>query len=237
MTYLRLFIILLLIIVVVSATICKMYQTNTLYKEGFTWSLDDFHKFENFRKLSLPNTQFDLEMLQQQASPEELSFLVQNGFWPWREQTKSIFLDEIGKNKIIKADPTISLDYYQKRYNDTAIRKLLGWNTNEGQFILRGVTTPDGNKYQCKENDDRSISMYKMWSEGYNLWNGYEYLKKEKVSNEALEQEIPGFSYVNGPCNPCDNLEVGKSCAFHLQLEKDKEISPIWKMNWGIVGF
>jgi len=237
MKFYKKIIILLLVILLILTTICKMYLSGTLYKEGFEWSSKDFLLFEKYRQLSLPYTQFDLEMLQKQASPDEMRSWTETGYWPWKEETKNIFLEELGKNTLIKSDPKISLDYYQKRYNENAIHQLLRWNTNEGQFILRGVTIPDGTKYQCKENLDGSSSMYKVKNKGYNFWNGYGYWEKEKVEDKDLPNEIPGFSYINEPCNPCENLDPEKSCPFHLQLENDKEISPIWKMNWGIVGF
>ena len=71
MKFYKLIIILLLVILLVLTTICKMYTAGTLYKEGFQWTKDDFLLFEKNRLLNLPNTQFDLEMLQKQASPEE----------------------------------------------------------------------------------------------------------------------------------------------------------------------
>ncbi len=237
MKFYKIIIILLLVILLILTTICKMYTAGTLYKEGFQWTKDDFLLFEKNRQLNLPNTQFDLEMLQKQASPEDMKYWTETGYWPWTDETKKIFLEEIGKNSIIKSDPQISLDFYQKTYNENAVKQLLQWNTNEGQFILRGVTIPDGTKYQCKENLDGSSSMYKVQNKGYNFWNGYGYWEKQKVDDSNLENEIPGFSFTHGVCNPCDNLELDKPCPFHLQLENDKEISPIWKMNWGIVGF
>ena len=227
-----------LIVMLVSAVICQMYYSNTLYTEGFVWSMKEKHDFENYRKASLPQTQFDLTMLQKQASPEEAAFLYKNGYWPWRDETKQLFLQELGQSTLIKSDPNISLDFYQKRYNDNAIRQLLGWNTKEGQFVLRGVTTKDGSKFQCKENNDGSSSMKKSWIDGYNLWNGYPNVHEEHVKNEDIPNQIFGFSFLKGPCNPCDNLEYNKHCPFKMKLKNnDSYVSPIWKMNWGEVGF
>ena len=230
--------IILLVIILVAVVICQMYKTHTLYTEGFEWSIEDRKDFERYKKYALPNTQFNLDMLQSQASPEEAGFLYKHGYWPWREETKKIFLQELGQSSLVKSDPFISLDYYQKIYNDNAVRQLLGWNTKEGQFVLRGVTTPDGTRYQCKENDDGSNSMFKSWIDGYNFWNGYANAHEEKVNSEDLPAEIKGFSFVNGPCNPCDNLEYGKPCPFKIKLKNEHiGVSPVWKMNWGIVGF
>jgi uncharacterized protein YxeA len=230
-------IIVLLIVILISIVLYQMYRNDSLFKEAFTWSMKEKHDFENYNKLNLPNTQFDLTMLQKQASPKELQFFFKHGYWHWTEETKSIFLEELGRSSLIKSDPNISLLYYQKIYNENAVQQLLRWQTNEGKFVLRGATIPDGTKYQCQENDDGSSSMFKFWTDGYNLWNGYANSKKEKVENGDLPTQIPGFSFVKGECSPCDNLNYAETCPFHLKLQRDKEISPIWKMNWGIVGF
>ena len=230
-------IILFMIFILVSVVICQMYLNKSLFKEAFTWTMKDKKLFENYNKLNLPKTQFDLTMLQKQASSKELHFLLKNGYWPWTKETQNIFLEELGRSQLIKSDPNISLNYYQKRYNENAIKQLLRWNTNEGDFLLRGIKNPDGKLYRCEEKDDGSSSIFKSWIDGYNFWNGFPYSKKEEVDFYNLPDEIPGFSFINEPCNPCDNLDYGNKCAFQMKLEKDKEISPIWKMNWGIVGF
>ena len=188
--------------------------------------------FMVYKKDNFPHFQFDLEMLQKQASPMELEFLFKNNIWPWSTEIKDIFLQEIAQNSLIQADPNISLDYYQKVYNENAIRQLLGWNTKEGQFILRGVTTKDGVTFKCKEDKNGNNYIFKSWLDGYNLWNGYENKKEEKIKNEDLPNEIYGFSFLNGSCNPCDNLEYGNLCPFRLKLKNHRGISAIWEQIW-----
>jgi hypothetical protein len=57
------------------------------------------------------------------------------------------------------------------------------------------------------------------------------------VNYNELETIIPGFTFLNSPCNPCLALEETPdySCPYQLKI-KDKSpfISKVWQYLWGI---
>ena len=74
-------------------------------------------------------TYFDMEILQKQASPDEVEQLLKTGYWPWPEDLKNEYINKVLVSPIIKIDPNYALDYAMKIYNQTAVRELLAWNT------------------------------------------------------------------------------------------------------------
>ena len=68
-----------------------LYQAFSLSKrslgrEGFTeWSSKLKTDFANFENTHNPNFQFDVNIIQKQASPEEVEYLIKNNKWPWSD--------------------------------------------------------------------------------------------------------------------------------------------------------
>jgi hypothetical protein len=64
----------------------------------------------------------------------------------------------------------------------------------------------------------------------------YNHVKKiTPVDYNNLEKLIPGFSFLKGPCNPCEALNnpPNYNCPFELNIRGEKNgISPIWKYLW-----
>jgi hypothetical protein len=64
------------------------------------------------------------------------------------------------------------------------------------------------------------------------------HVKKIKpVDYNNLEKLIPGFSFLNGPCDPCQalNNQPNYNCPFELNVRGEKKgVSPIWKYLWGL---
>jgi hypothetical protein len=54
------------------------------------------------------------------------------------------------------------------------------------------------------------------------------------VDNNDLENVIPGFSFTNGPCNPCGALKqtADYSCPFQLNVKNTPNVSAVWKYLW-----
>jgi hypothetical protein len=176
-----------------------------------------------------------LKVLQEQASPEEAEELLKNGHWPWSQDTQKKYFEAVWQNPIIKFYPGAALEYAMKLYNETAAKRLLSWNTKEGQFLLYGGKSSDGSLIKCSNNTENS-SIQKTTLHGYNLWNGYKNTTTTDISNENIPKEMPGFSFVNKPCNPCVILDdpTNYSCPFRLNVEGDSEVSDIWKQLWNI---
>jgi hypothetical protein len=233
-------------------------------KESFVWSRDTTKKFDLYQDtVNLNKNQFNMRVLQEQASEDEAKELMETGYWPWSEDTKEQYVDAVWQNPIIKFDPGAALDYAMKLYNETAAKRLLSWNTKEGEFLLYGANdnnkniigittgsdglangegqgvTVDGqiskkNIYKC--SDDSNPVLQKTSVNGYNLSNGFKNTTTVDIAFENIPNEVAGFSFVNGPCNPCAPLndKPDYSCPFKLNVKGNDEISDVWKGLWQI---
>jgi hypothetical protein len=187
--------------------------------------------------------QFDMNKVQQQANESEADYILKTGYWPWSDETKYLFMDEISKNTMIQVDPPAAMDYAMKIYNENAIRQLLSWKTKEGKFLLNGVDlgqhTGMDDRIQCGVDKNGNPALTKITYSGYNLWNGYKNSKLTYIDPEDAEKEINGFKFVNGPCNPCAPLDLNKpdyTCAFSIKTSPNDKgtISRIWQILWGL---
>jgi len=233
-----------------------LYQVNHLSpkKEGFTeWSQtlkDDFIQFE---KTYNPNLQFDINIIQKQASPEEVEYLLQNNKWEWSDTVKTLYRDFIMTNLPTSMDPDVALDIAQTVYNETAVKELMSWNTKEGIFLLTGATIghteglPDNlnNIVRCGFGTDASGNtdingnaiMEKIVNVGYDGINGSMIKNITPVADADLPGLVPGFKFLKGACNPCVALDdpTNYSCPFSLNVGDGGQVSDIWSDLWGLV--
>lgn len=239
------------IIIIVFIIIFNIYTKNL--HDGFQnyntrkWSPDLIKRFNIYQTTMNNNkTQFDLEQLQRQATPEETEELLRTGFWPWPDDLKNLYIEEIWSSPIIKIDPQYALNYAMRIYNKNAVTELLSWNTKEGEFLLYGgnLGVSDGmpknvnNTIKCSTdtNNNNNTVMKKKIYTGMNLWNGYMNSNTTIVKPEDIPKEMPGFSFVNGPCNPCIalNSDQDVSCPFKLNVKGNDTISEPWKKLWNL---
>ena len=67
----------------------KYFNSNSDVKEGFVWSRDIIKKFNVYQNtVNLNNNQFNMAVVQEQASEDEAKELMKTGYWPWSEDTK-----------------------------------------------------------------------------------------------------------------------------------------------------
>ena len=70
------------------------------------------------------------------------------------------------------------------------------------------------------------------------FYKALESIKEIKdVDINDLENLIPGFTFVNGPCNPCGalNEKPDYSCSFKLNVKnKAPFISSVWQYLWNV---
>ena len=226
--------------------------------EGFEtkWSPDLIRRFNIFQATVNDNVnQFDLELLQKQATPEEAEQLLKTGYWPWPEYLKDNYLEGVWSSPIIKINPEFALNYAMRLYNQTAARDLLAWNTKEGQFLLYGgdlgiseaiknetnIGDEMGNmdihnSIKCVTDKNGNSIMQKKIYTGMNTWNGYMNSDISTVKPEDIPKEMRGFSFVKDACNPCVvfNSPQDYSCPFKLNVEGDDSISDVWKSLWNL---
>lgn len=213
-------------------------------KEGFTsWPDDLISQFNSFQATHNPTLVYDINIVQQQASPAEASYLLQNNVWPWSDQTKQLYLNSLSQNTIIKTQSDVSLQQAQSIYNETAIKQLLSMSTKEGSFLLSGAVIGQSdnmpanvnNIVRCGNNNG-TFGMEQVVYTGYDSINGNMTSQITSVDNGDIPSVVPGFNFVNSPCNPCVVLENPSdySCPFTLDTGSGSQISPIWQTLWGV---
>lgn len=229
------------------------YNSNT-NNNSINWSPDLIKRFNIYQTTISKNiTNFDLDILQKQATPLEVEQLLETGYWPWPEELQNEYLNKVLYNKIIKIEPKYALDYAMKTYNRNAARELLAWNSKEGQFLLYGgisdISDISGTKntknvndinvndtIKCSTDSNGNSVMEKTVFSGMNLWNGYMNTNTSVVKPEDIPKEMPGFTFVNNPCDPCVALNSPGdfSCPFKLNIKGNDRISNPWKSLWGL---
>ena len=209
------------------------------------WDLELIKRFNKYQTTMNKNkTYFDLDILQKQATPLEVEQLMETGYWPWPDDLKNDYTYSVLHNKIIRIEPKYALDYAMKIYNQNAARELLAWNTKEGQFLLYGgdlgvtdeMPKDVHNTIKCSIDSNSNSVMEKKIFTGTNLWNGYMNSNTSVVKPEDIPKYMPGFSFVNNPCDPCVALNSPGdfSCPFKLNIKGDDKISNPWKKLWGL---
>lgn len=213
-----------------------------------SWSPKLQADFANFENTHNPNFQFDMNIIQKQASPEEVEYLIKNNKWPWSDSVKAMYKDAIMRNSVISMDPGVAMDVAQTIYNETAVKEMLSWNSKEGAFLLTGVTIghtkglPDNvnNILRCGLPDGvtGNAVMEKIVNVGYDGINGSMIQNISRVSNADIPGLVPGFKFLKSECNPCLALDdpANYSCPFSLNVGDGGEVSTIWKNLWGLAG-
>ncbi len=231
-------IILLVISIILFNTYTKKIQLG--FQNNITsWPPDLIKRFNIYQTTMNKNiNQFDLDQLQRQVTPFEAEKYIKTGYWYWPDDLKNLYIEKVMENPIIRIEPQYALNYAMKLYNQNAVRELLAWNTKEGQFLLYGgdLGVSDGmpqnmnNTIKCSSD---SLMEKKVYT-GMNLWNGYMNSTTSVVKPEDIPTEMPGFSFIKSPCNPCVALNSPGdfSCPFTLNIKGDNSISEPWKQLW-----
>lgn len=208
-------------------------------KEGFfsgpMWSDDLIKRFNLFQQTMTDNTiQYNLGVLQKQASPAEAETLLKTGYWPWSDDIKYIYQDAIWRQPIIKANVSHALDYAMKTHNESAAKLLLSWKEKEGQFLLYGAKGTDKGLYdtiKCSSDENNKSTVVGRIKKSFMD----EYIENnECILDKDIPKHMPGFSFVNEPCNPCSALHNDYSCPFKLNVGGDDSVTPIWKKLWSL---
>jgi hypothetical protein len=252
--------------IIISLILIIVYRfSHVTKKEGFTWNKDSEKDFLLIQDTINHHTIFDVDMIQKnQASQEEVDYFNKNGFWPWSQKTKDLYIEALNKNPYIRTFSDSELNYIMTIYNEAAILRILSYQTKEGQFLLNGVLVldPSGNKMEelpsgfgdfaynsellqnrtdniikCNMKDSNNATLEKIEFAGKGGIFGEQKETITPVDYNDLEKIIPGFTFVNGPCNPCGALNVNPdySCPFKLTVKnKPPFISSVWQHLWNV---
>lgn len=242
-----------------------LYRFARLTKEGFKWNDASTHNFLLIQNSINRHKIFDVDMIQQnQASQEELDYFNKNGVWPWSQKTIELYKEALNSNPFIRTEAADAINYTRTVYNEAAILRMLSYQTKEGKFLLNGVLVqnPSGNPKEALPNgygdyayksgliDDKTLDIIKCNMKNPNDATlerttytgkggiyGEQTSKVSPVDYNDLENIIPGFQFVNGPCNPCGavNENPDYSCPFKLSVQNNPAfISNVWQYLWGV---
>jgi hypothetical protein len=120
-------------------------------KEGFSWTQKSIDEFIAIQKSINPNAIFDVNIIQKQASQEEVNYFIKNGMWPWSKKVIELYKNAVSNNNYIRTNLGYSVLEARKIYNEYIILEILSWQEKEGQFLLTGVTV----SYDKNEGKDR----------------------------------------------------------------------------------
>ena len=247
---------------IIGVIIIILYRFSQVSRENFTTdSLQDFLLIQN----SINRQKvFDMEIIQNQASQEELDYFNEHGMWPWSQRVIEIYEDAINRNPYVRTVPEQATNYARRIYNEAAILRVLSYQTKEGQFLLNGVLVkdPSGNKMEelpsgfgnfpyesgllgnrvddvikCNMDNEENPTLERIRYTGKGGIFGEQTKKILPVDYNDLENVIPGFTFLNKPCNPCGAVASNPdySCTYRLRVkEKPPFISNVWQYLWGI---
>ena len=239
-----------------------LFRFSRLSKESFTQNSEQ--GFLQIEKTINKNNVFDMNIINQQASQQEIDYFNKNGMWPWSQEVIKLYEEAVNSNPYVRSLPGQATNYARTIYNQAAIIRILTYQTKEGQFLLNGVLVEDasGNKFEdlpsgfgdfgykagligntsddiikCNLKNDSNPTLERITYTGKGGIFGQQTKKVTPVDYNDLEKIIPGFTFLSSPCNPCGSMAANPdySCAYRLKV-KDKPpfVSNIWQYLWGI---
>jgi len=226
---------------------------------GTRWSKDLIRRFNIYQSTVNNNAnQFNLDVLQNQATPDEAEILMATGYWPWPDDLKYEYLSKVASSPIVNIQPQYALNYAMKLYNQRAVQELMAWNTKEGEFLLYGANigytdnednvlplfNDANNSIQCSTNKTgRSVLTKKVFNGINNMGNQNidqsmsRWMTKETpVHPSDLPSEVTGFKFIKEPCDPCValNSTPDYSCPFSINVDGDTSVSKPWQKLWNL---
>ena len=255
--------------IIVSLIIIVLFRFSQLSKskENFTWSKGSTQDFLLIENTKNRDKIFDVNMIQNnQASQEELDYFNKNGMWPWSQKTIYLYKEAVNKNPYVRTYSGDAVNHTRTIYNETAILRILSYQTKEGQFLLNGILIKDPfdnpnreeelpNGYgefayksglienksddiiKCNMSKRNGATLERTRYTGRDKIYGAQTTNVTPVDYNNLENIIPGFKFLNGPCNPCGAINETQdySCPFKLIVKnKSPFISDVWQYLWNI---
>jgi len=95
------------------------------FKEGFTWSDSSTTEFIKLQNSINPQSIFDVNEIQKQASQEEVDYFLKNGEWLWSSETDELYKKSLEKNPYIRLYPGDALKDVKTRYNQNIITQII----------------------------------------------------------------------------------------------------------------
>ena len=111
-------IIIIIIIIIGVVILNKKLSLGNKIKEGFQtepgftpWPKDVIRRFKLYQFTMNENDyQYNMYVLQQQATAEEAETLMKTGHWPWPQELKDEYTNAVRQTPLIKIDPGLALE-------------------------------------------------------------------------------------------------------------------------------
>lgn len=256
--YLPYLLILLVVLIGLYFYFGSSFMKSAAKTEGFIstrWSTQTIQNFLNYEQTKNPNLIFDVDVIQQQATEAEVKTLLETGKWPWDDETKKFYMDAVKSNTMLKTSPSGAMEQARTIYNQTIIREMLSWSAAEGQFLLRGaysaatnanendgsgtygidsgLITKNNNLIRCGIDSNNNVVLQLTENMGNDGITGVHKKKTTTLDYNKLPSLLPGFRFINSPCDPCAgvNSPPKYTCPFSLT---SKDPTPIWRSLWGL---
>jgi hypothetical protein len=231
---------------------------------GGAWDPSLVNDFLTQQSVYNPNVVFTMSEVQKQASPEEVETYLRTGQWPWDDDLQDIFRTTVQEDPMVRQNEDHALTETRTLYNASIAQEVLSWKAPEGQFLLTGVlvdshgadkrdgwgdyaqraglSRPDQDVVRCGtlpgEADDAALQPIRLHPSGRQVFTHAPEWQVSAVDPASLPSVVPGFSFVQGTCNPCVALASPSdtSCPFTLHGGDggDDTVSPIWTYRWGL---
>lgn len=239
--------------------IYRFTQLSSKKTEGFSWDRASTQDFLQIQHTINRNRIFDVNLIQEnQASQKELNYFNKHGMWPWSENTIKLYEEAQNKNPYVRTFSKDSINYTRTVYNEAAILRIIYYQTNEGKFLINGVLVsgdkpnekkelPNGygdfayksgllenrtdDVIKCNMNNKNAATLERTTYTGKGGIYGEQTSVVTPVDYNNLESIIPGFSFLNGPCNPCGaiNEKQDYSCKFEVKVKNNpSNIGSVW---------
>ena len=253
------------IIGIILIVIYRFFQlSSNNIRENFTWNQDSENNFLELQQTIHRNKVFDTDLIKTQASQEEVDYFNSNAMWPWSQKTIDLYTEAIKRNPYIRTYSGDAVNYARRIYNEAAILRIISEQTKEGKFLLNGilVSDPSGNNMEslpsgygefayksglledksadvikCNMSNNNDAVLERIKYTGKGATYGEQTAIVTPVDYNLLEYIIPGFKFLNKPCNPCVavNQVPDYSCPFKLSLKNQSAfVSDVWQYLWNV---
>lgn len=222
-----------------------VYRFSRLLTTTERFTSDSQSQFLQIQNTINKQSHFDMNVIGQQATQQELDYFNEHGMWYWSPDVIHIYEDAVNHNPYIRTIPEQSTNHARTIYNQHAIIRILANQSKEGQFLLTGVSlspslssppSPSSGIGTFSHNSTAGSDVIKCNMSTNQLERTHHGEKTTEVDYTQLESIIPGFSFLNEPCNPCNALSETPdySCAYNLKLKHRDTPSRIWNYLWGL---
>lgn len=129
-------------IIIILVAIFFFYFHLIDYKEGFQWSEKQKSNFINEQYVDYPNIVYDLDTLQKYTSQEEITFFLENRYWPWSKETIERYQKALNSNPFVRILFKEGLNQARSIYNEYAILYILDAQAKSNLDLQNPVTRP-----------------------------------------------------------------------------------------------